>query len=179
MANVGGLGQPGCAGGINVERPIFDSRRPALGIAHLFVPPALDVAIDAREFAAGGAVGPDRCRARKVLQRGGQRINELRGHDDVRGRDNIDAMRERGAGQIGIEQRNDTADAGDAKPDCHVFRPVRHEQTDGVALGETLVEGPAGISVRALRERAIGQALAVGEEGRRLAEFFSELVDHG
>src|SRR5437667_222170 len=57
MANVGGLGQPGCAGGINVERPIFDSRRPALGIAHLFVPPALDVAIDAREFAAAGAVG--------------------------------------------------------------------------------------------------------------------------
>src|SRR3989475_9865120 len=72
------------------------------------------------------------------------------------------------ADQIGIEQRHHGADAGDAEPDRHVLRPVRHEQADRFALGETLLQRPAGIPVRALGERSIGQALAVGEEGLRL-----------
>ena len=179
MTHVGGLGQPGCARGVNVERPILDRQRSALGLTELFAPLSLDVAIDAREFVAAGAVGPDRCRAFKVRHRGGQPIDELRGHNEVLGLDDIDAMRKRGTRQIGIEQRNDPTDARNAEPDGHVFRPVRHEQTDGVALGETLVERPPRIAVRPLCERAIRQALAVGEEGRRLAQFFGEFLDHG
>ena len=178
MADVGGLGQPGCARGINVERSILDGQWPALGLAQRLARVSFDVAIDPREFVAAGAVGPDRRGTRKVRQRGGQRIDELRSHDDVRGPDGIDAVRERGTGEIGIEERDDTADAGDAEPDCHVLGPVRHEETDGVALGETPLERPAGISVRPLRERAIGQALTVGEKGGRLAEFFGEFLDH-
>ena len=94
------------------------------------------------------------------------------------GRDDIDAMGERRTGQIGIEQGNHTADPGDAQPDGHVFGPVRHQQADAIAFAETLVERPSGISVRPLGERTIGQALAVGEQGRRVAELRGEFLDH-
>ena len=87
-------------------------------------------------------------------------------------------MRERGTDQIGIEQGYDTTDAGDAKPECHVVWLVRHEETDGVAAGETQVERPAGIPIRPLRERAKGQALAIGGKGRRLAKLIGEFLDH-
>ena len=51
MADVGGLGQPGGAGGVDVERPILDGHRPALGLAQRFARYALDVEIDAPESA--------------------------------------------------------------------------------------------------------------------------------
>ncbi len=60
------------------------------------------------------------------------------------GRDNIDAVGERRAGQIGIEQRNDAADAGDAEPDGNVFRPVGHQQADDFAFGNALRRAPSG-----------------------------------
>ena len=74
-------------------------------------------------------------------------LGKLSGHDEMLGRDDIDAMGERGAGQIGVEQRDDTADAGDAKPDGHVFGPVGHEQADDVTFGEALLERPSGILI--------------------------------
>ena len=178
VTDVGGLGQPRGARGVDIQRPILDGRRPPLGQTQRFARASLDVAINAQHSVVVAAVRPDRGRARKVRQRGEQQIDELRGHDDVLRRDDIDAMGERGAGQIGIEQRDDPADAGDAKPDRHVVRPVRHEQTDRVALGETLSERPAGVSVRPFRECLIGQALPIGEQGRCVAESVGEFLDH-
>ena len=94
------------------------------------------------------------------------------------GRDNIDAMRERGAGQIGIDQRYHPADLDDAQPDGHIFGPIPHHQADHVAFGEALVERPSGILVRAIYERAIGEALAFGQQGRRIAKQCGAFLDN-
>src|SRR3989441_1074744 len=142
------------------------------------VPDHYGAAADPREVAETVAVRPDSRRAGEVRQREGEPFEELRGHDDVSGRDEIDGVRERGPRQIGVEQRNDAADAGDAEPDRHVLGPVRHEQADDVPLDEPPVERPARVSVGARREAAIGQALALREQGRRLRESLGELLDH-
>ena len=178
MADVGGLGQPGRSRGVQEERPILDAQRPELGPAQLLARASLDVDINARERARSGAVRPDLRRARGAGQRRGEPIDELGGDDDVPGRDDTDAMREGRTDQIGIEQRHHSTDASDTEPDRHVLRLVRHQQADRLALGETLLQRPAGIPVRALGEPAIGEALALGEEGRRVAVCFGEVLDH-
>ena len=86
-------------------------------------------------------------------------------------------MRERRPGQIGVEQRDDAADAGDAEPDRHEFGPVRHQQADGLALAEALRERPAGVAVGALGQLAIAEALAVGQQRRGVAESLGQLLD--
>src|SRR6267143_128470 len=178
MAHLRGFGQPGRARGIDVERRTVDGRPTALGLAQRLGWLSLDVAIDARELVAAGAVNPDLDRLLAVEQRSAQRLDELRGRDDVLGGDDIDAVGERGTGHVRIEQRNDPAYPRDPKPDRHVLGPVRHEQTYHVALVEALAEGQASISVRPLRELAIAQALVVGEERRRRIELLGELLDH-
>ncbi len=60
------------------------------------------------------------------------------------GRYDVDAMGERGAGQIGIEQGNHAADAGDAKPYGDVFGTIGHQQADDFAFCETLRRAPIG-----------------------------------
>jgi hypothetical protein len=81
-----------------------------------------------------------------------------------------DAVRERGAGQIGIEERNDAANLSNAQPDGEVFWPVPHHQANDFTFGETLVERPSRVLVGALGQLTVGQALAFGEQGRRGAE---------
>ena len=68
------------------------------------------------------------------------------------GLDNIDAMGERGPHKIGIEQRNHSANACDAKPYSQVFGTIRHQQTDDFAFRQTLLERPAGILVLNVRQ---------------------------
>ena len=87
--------------------------------------------------------------------------------------DDLDAMREGGASQIGIDEGDDSADFADAKPDGHIFGPVRHQQTHGLAFGESLCKGPAGILIRPLGESTIGQAFAVGDQSRRFIELLA------
>ena len=80
------------------------------------------------------------------------------------GRDDVDAVGERRADQVGIEQRDDAAGPRDAEPDRHVFRPVRHQQADRRRPCRGLAPSPsAHIGWRALRQRAIGQASRVSE----------------
>ena len=179
MMDPRGLGWPRRARRVDIERPVLDGRRPALGRAQRLARAAADVAVEAREVvAAGGAVSPDRGRPRQVPPRGGEGTDELGGHDDMPGRDQVDAMREGAAGQLRVEQRHDAADPGDAEPDRHVLGSARHEQTDGVAWSESLIERPARIAIGLLGQRTIGQALALGQQGRRRVEALGELVDH-
>ena len=85
------------------------------------------------------------------------RLDELRAAAELRrhssaatmtcfGVDDVDAMGERGAAQIGVEQRDDAADAGDAEPDRQIFRPVRHHQADVSPLREILRRAPSAHS---------------------------------
>ena len=127
MADVGSFRQSGRARSVYVKGAILDGHGAAFGVAQLFARVSFDVAINSREFVAAGAVDPDLCGAFKVWHRGGKPIHELHSYDEVLGRGDIHAMRERGAGEVGIEQRNNTADPGDAEPDCHVLRPVGHD----------------------------------------------------
>ena len=102
----------------------------------------------------------------------------LGGDDDVLRLDDIEAMGERSAAKIGVDQRDDGTHFGDAEPDRHVFGPVRHDEAHGFALAEVLRERPARIAVGALIERAIGQALVRREQSRGIAACFGQLLDH-
>ena len=66
-----------------------------------------------------------------------------------RGAATVDAMRQRRARQIGVDQRHHAADAGDAQPDRQIFRPVGHQQRDHIALVDALRQRPARIAVGA------------------------------
>ncbi len=70
------------------------------------------------------------------------------------------------------------ADARYAEPDRHVFGAVRHQQANGLALGEAVCARPARIAVGALGKLAVAQVLAGRKQGRRVAEFLRELLDH-
>ncbi len=99
--------------------------------------------------------------------------------DDVLRLDHVDAVGECNAGQVGVEERDHAADARHAEPDGQEFRPVRHHQTDRVALADALRQRPARVAVRARDKLAVGEALAVREQRRRVAEFVGQLVlDH-
>ena len=93
--------------------------------------------------------------------RGRKRAGKRARHDDVLGLDHVDAMGERRAGQVGVEQAHDAADFGDAEPGRHEFRTVRHQQADRIAFGDALGERPARVLIGPRRERAIGEAFAV------------------
>ena len=84
-------------------------------------------------------------------------LREFRGHDKVLGRYGTDAVRERRASQICIEQGNDTADAGDAKPYCDVLGPVAHQQADNFTFANALIKRPSGVLIDPL-ERAAGRS---------------------
>ena len=127
MAHVGGLGTSGRARRVQVERPVRDGQWRALGRAQRLARVQLDRAIDARKFIGARAVGPDLHRPRQVRPRAAQQLDQLCGHDHVPGRDQIDALRERGTGQLGVEQGHDPPNAGQAEPDGQVLRPVRHQ----------------------------------------------------
>ena len=125
----------------------------------------------------GVAVQPDLGVRREVRLRRLQRGQHVGVDDDVPGRDHVDAMGERHAHQIGVEQRDHAADAGDADPDRQELGPVGHQEADRVALGDALRERPARVAVRARAELAIAEVLAVGEQRRRVAVFLRQLLD--
>ena len=106
------------------------------------------------------------------------RAKQLGGDDDVLGGDDVDAVREREPAQIGVQQRHHAADPGHAEPQRQEFRPVRHHQADGVALGDALRQRPSRIAVRPGRQLAIGEPFAVGEQRRRVVVLRRKLVDH-
>ena len=72
-------------------------------------------------------------------------IGELRGDDEVFRRSSLNAVRERLPGEVGVEQCDDSADAGDTQPDSQILGAVGHQQADHIALGHALCERPAGV----------------------------------
>ena len=121
---------------------------------------------------------PGPCADFKTWQRRSEGVDEILSHDHMFGRDDVDAMRKRKTFQIGIDERDDTANLGDAKPNGHVFWPVRHQQTDRITFDEALLKRPSRILVRPLDEHAIRQALTVREQRWRLGALRGAFVDH-
>ena len=95
MADVGGFGQPGCAGGIDVERVILYGRWPLLVLAERLARLCFDLQIDARPRAWFVAVNPDRGMQRSRRKSRGQLAGELRSDDEMFRRNDIDAVGER------------------------------------------------------------------------------------
>ena len=122
--------------------------------------------IDAARFVAA-AVAPE------VERQAGEGVGAGLGErrlDDRRARArDLDAMGERGAGEIDVEQRDDDADLGQAEPQREILGPGAHHQRDDVALGEPGGERPARIAIGALGERAEGELFDVAEHGGRVA----------
>ena len=177
VIDVGGLGQAGRARREDEERAVLDGERAALRFGQIVARQAVHLAVDARMVGLGAAVQPDLRLARDMEARRLECFEQFGGHHDVPRLDRIDAVRECGSGQIGIEQPHHAADPGDAEPDRHELRPVRHQEADRVALADALCEPPARIAVRTCRELPVAEALAVGEQRRRVAVFVGELGD--
>ena len=117
-------------------------------------------------LAAALAVHPEPRGSREERPRAVEGLEQLRRDKHHPGRNRIDAMRERGADQVGVEERDRRADLGEAEPDRHVVRLVAHQKADGVPARETLIEGPSRVSIGAGRELPIGEGFACADQGR-------------
>ena len=106
-----------------------------------------------------------------------ERIGELRGDDEVFSRSSLNAVREGLPGEVGVEQCDDSANAGDTQPDSQILGAVGHQQADHIALRHALCERPAGVPPRAPGEFEVGEALAVGEQRGLVAQPVAQLVD--
>ena len=78
VADVGGFGQPGCTGGIDVERFIFYGRWPLLVLAERAAGLCFDLQIETRPRAGFVAMNPDRGRQRQPRESSGELAGELR-----------------------------------------------------------------------------------------------------
>ena len=141
MADIGGLGQAGGAGGVDQQSAgsaRVTSRSSAIAPAarRKSPPPHPRKIASCRQTMAAGSTS---------VQRGVSSCAD----DDVPGAGHVQAMGQRRARQIGVDQRHHAADAGDAQPDRQIFGAIGHQQRDHVALGEALRQRPAGIAVGA------------------------------
>ena len=141
MTHVDGFGHSRAARGVDVKRAIVDgdvAQRPGF-----------------ERRAPRGFRSVRRCRgirrestpaaAREVRQGSVECLGELHGDDDVFGRSRLNAVREGLPGEVGVEQRDDPAHAGDTQPDGEIIGAVGHQQADHVAFPHALCEGPTGV----------------------------------
>ena len=178
MAHVGSLREPGRSRRVDVERAILDGERGKLSSGEVVAADVVERAVDTRQIGVGLAVNPDFTLARDMRPRAFQRVEQFGRDDDVLWAHHVDAIGERRPGEVRVDERDHAADARDPDPGGQEFRPPRHHQTDGVALAQMLCQRPARIAVGARRELAIGEALVIREERRRVAVLIGKLEDH-
>ena len=171
MADIGGFRQAGGAGGVDQQRAVGDGDAAPLGVGQR----SPDEFVRSRDRCGQNrrlAVRPDFRPARKLRRRRFARVRAQFGVDD----DVLRAPRCRCNGpataprKIGVDQRDDAADAGDAEPDRHIFRPVRHHQADGFAFGESLRRAPSarsGWRARRARDRSASRGWPRSAPARR------------
>ncbi len=91
--------------------------------------------------------------------------------------DDGQAMGKRRLGQLIVQERDDRADPGEAKPDRQIIRLVRHQQADHVALLDVLCQRPTADAVDALCQRTIGQRRVAGQQCGRFATVGGDGLD--
>src|SRR5579862_1445812 len=160
MARVGGFGQACGAGGVDRKGAVGDGYVTPFVKAQPVGRISFYVAINARKFnVVVSAVSPDLGPREKIPDRQLTLLEEFRCDNKVLRCDNINAMGERLPAKICIEERYDTPHRCNAKPNCHVFGPVWHQQRNRFTLCDILRERPASIAVRTVGKLTITQAL--------------------
>ena len=159
MADDRRLRQAGGAGRVDVERAIVDRHRRPLRGGETVARKFRDLRGDVGQCRAAVAMRPNDGVGRKMRRCAAKGLQQLPRDDDVPRRNGVDAMGERSAHEMGVEQRDDAAGAADAGPDRQVFGPVGHQQAHRVALAHPMHPGPAGIAVGAVQQRAEAQGL--------------------
>ena len=86
-------------------------------------------------------------------------------------------MRQRLAGQVGIEQRDRDAGARESEPDAEIIRAILEQQADRVTRAEALGDSPARVAMGEVGELAIAQRGGRGNESRRRFEAIGQAVD--
>ena len=164
MADMGRLGQAGGAGGIDQKGAVVQR----------------DIAIMHQRFTGKAFQKPREGLAIvPKLRRGGQIAAPAFGRDDMGGRGHGDAMTQRLALQVGVQQRHDSADGGDAQPDRQIVGAIGQEQANGIALADVLGQRPARYLVDARRQPGMGERLVRGDQRRGFAEARPQFLDHG
>ncbi|MGY4482964.1 hypothetical protein ACVWWR_002155 [Bradyrhizobium sp. LM3.2] len=176
MADAGRFRQAGGPGRVNQQGPIVDGDVATLVRRKRAVIERGKRDVD-RASTAGIAVGPDLCFRLQVRRRAVQRLIELVRDDNLSGLCDIDAMRERLADELGVDQRDHAADATDPEPGRDIVDAVRHDQRDSVALGHTGRAGPPRITIDAFREPLIVEACVISDQRDAIGLALRPIVD--
>ncbi len=78
-------------------------------------------------------------------------------------------MRERIAREVRVDERDGTADLRQTEPDRHIVGAIRHEEADGGAWLQPLLQSPARIAMGQINQRAIGQRAIFPDQRKVLA----------
>ncbi len=172
VADIGGLRQAGGARGVDQQRAVGDGRAAALGSRQRLGRMSLDLAIDAGKFAVRRRRRATRSSAAWIRCAAAERNRPHSSAATMRclGADDVDAMGERRAAQIGVDERDDAADGGDAEPDRHVFGAVRHQQRRRFRPCRDFAPAPSarsGWRARQARDRSGARAPRAGQGRRR------------
>ena len=161
VVEVRGLRQAGRAARVDEEALVLDGEAREIPFGDRRIGEAVELRVEPLVAFALGAVAPE-LRAGGDIRRGGaEALDQLRVDDHVSRLHDIDAVGERGAGQVRVEERDDAAGSRDAEPGGEVFRPVRHHQRDHVALLPRRASSPsAHIDRRAGHSRGRSSARA-------------------
>ena len=157
MGDVRRLRKPGRAGGVDVQGVRIERGRRVLGRAEQLPGHLLERRVERLERLRAGAATPNAQGGWQVRLERRDAGGEPPSHDHQPGRGDPDAMGERIARQMGVEQGHGDTQAREPEPGRHILRAVGHEQGRHIAALEPLQEAPAGIAVRALREIPIAQ----------------------
>src|SRR5207245_1903575 len=117
MADRRGLGQTGRTGGVDIESRIPNRWRAIFPVARRLASALLDLEIDPQQAVTAFTVRPASDPGVKPWQYRGKGGEQIGADNDVLGRNDADRALERGANQIGVDQRDNCADAGYPKPD--------------------------------------------------------------
>ena len=107
-----------------------------------------------------------------------QFVRKGRGGDNVPWARHRDAMGQRLTLQVGVQQRHDAADARDPQPGRQIVGTIGHQQTDHVALGDILAQGPSRHPVGPRRQLAMAVTFVGSDQRRRFAEACTQFFNH-
>ena len=94
---------------------------------------------------------------------------QFRADDHPPRRGDPQAIGERRAAEVGVDESDDGADLRQAEPDGEIFRPIGHHEGDRFALADAGGQSPARDLIDATGESAKIEALALAEQRRPLA----------